>query len=202
MTDITESRDRMQIEIEEAKENIAKILSLVDYSLDELEDVQDPKILVLGIGPHFPEGKYIKEWTEENRKRAHVTTVERSSVDKFDIETMIGITESDFFKMKVVNSLFENFSFDSQYDLILLLRFSNFDLIPNSVFAKIVKAIKPNGTFIMSGGVTDRFGGYALQDPTINLEKRANVPFSFSDFYRSYPGTNLALKFKKVSDGV
>lgn len=202
MTDITESRDRMQIEIEESQESIGEILSLVDYTLNEMDDVQNPKILVLGTGPHFPEERYIKQWAERNSRIVDLTCVEKEDVDRLYIERILGITESNFFKMKVINSLFENFSFDSQYDLILLLRFSNFDLIPNSVFAKIVKAIKPNGTFIMSGGVTDRFGGYALQDPTVNLERRANVPFSFSDFYRSYAGTNLALKFKKVSNGV
>lgn len=199
MSEPSEYTSEFEIDVLESKEDVRTILDSLEYSFNELESVERPQVLVLGPGPLFPEAKLLQEWSERTNHDVDLTCVEKEDVDSLYIQKLLGIYDTEHYKMKFVNSKFEDFPFDSQYDLVLLLRFSNFSLIPDSVFSHVIKAMRENGTFIMSGGVTENFRGFSLKDPQLSLETKKTIPFSNTDFYKSYAGTNLALKFKKHS---
>ncbi len=202
MDKLEEIIERNEKDINDSKEEVANILNLVEYSLDELDNIENPNILVLGTGPHFPEAKLVNEWSNDKRKYVNLTCVDREDPGPLYIQKFLNIFDSEYFKMNVVCSDFESYSFDKQYDLILLLRYSNLSLLKDEIFSKIVKSIKGNGVFIMSGGVNERFGGYSLQGSGLNLERSKEVPFSENDLYKSYGGKNLALKFRKNIHGI
>lgn len=201
MADLLEEILSYQNEISQARDNVSEILEVADFELDSLDTIENPNILVLGTGPHLPEAFILRDWSEEKKKLINVTCVDKLDIDDNYLSKLVNIQNTDFFKMRYVKSDFENFTFD-KYDLILLLRFSNLSLIPDSVFSNIVSSLKSGSTFIMSGGLNNSFSGYSLQNRGISLKLNREVPYSDTDFFRSYGGSNRVLKFSKLSDAV
>ena len=191
-----------QRDINNSQTDITNILNLAEFSLNELGNIENPNILVLGVAPYFPEAKIISNWSNEKKKSANLTCVDREVPPYQFVEKLLQLDNTDFFKMNYVTSNFEDYSFDKKYDLILLLRYSNFSLLQDSVFENIVKSLNNNGIFIMSGGVNEQFQGYSLKNPNISLEKSSEVPFSDTDYFKSYGGKNMVLKFKKEEDEI
>lgn len=191
-----------QRDINNSQTDITNILNLAEFSLNELGNIENPNILVLGVAPYFPEAKIISNWSNKVKKSVNLTCVDREVPPYQFVEKLLQLDNTDFFKMNYVTSNFEDYSFDKKYDLILLLRYSNFSILPDSVFENIVKSLNNNGIFIMSGGVNEQFQGYSLKNPNISLEKSSEVPFSDTDYFKSYGGKNMVLKFKKEEDEI
>lgn len=201
MADLSEDLLLYKNEISEAKDDVKVILNLAEYDLDSLKEIDNPNILVLGTGPHLPEAVILRDWSEENKKVINVTCIDKLDIDDNYLKKLVNIQSSEYFKMKFIKTDFEDFNFD-KYDLIFLLRFSNFSLIDDSVFNNIVTSMKDNSTFIMSGGLNSNFSGYSLQNSGISLKLNKEVPYSDTDFFGCYGGSNRVLKFSKISNAI
>ena len=201
MTDISENIFSFENEISESKENVKQILQLAEFQLDTLEGKNNPNVLVLGTGPHLPEALLLRDWAEEKNKAINVTCVDKMDIDKNYLNILLNIKNSNNFKMEYVKSDFENFTF-GKYDLVFLLRFSNLSLISDSVFNNIVESLNDGGIFLMSGGLNERFAGLSLHNSKISLEINKEIPYSDTDYYKSYGGTNRVLKFSKIGNAI
>ncbi len=198
MLEPNEFRNEVAKERDESKKEVLNILNHVDYSINELNEIPKPKILVLGTGPHFPEAYILKEWSESNQKEVNLDCVDKEDIDKLYVEKILNLENSNYFKMNLYKNSFEDFDYSSEYDLVLLLRYSNFSLINEDVFAKISDCLKKGSFFIMSGGITNSFLGTSINESDLALEKKSDLEYSLADFYRSYAGKNIALKFRKA----
>ena len=199
MIDISENTLSFKNEISESKESVKQILQLSEFQLDTLEEKDNPNILVLGTDPHLPEALLLRDWSEEKNKPINVTCVDKMDIDENYLNMLVNIKSSNNFKMKYVRSDFGNFPFE-KYDLILLLRFSNLSLISDSVFNDVVESLNDGGIFLMSGGLNERFAGLSLHNSKISLEINKEIPYSDTDYYKSYGGTNRVLKFSKIEN--
>ena len=176
---------------------INRILDSVDYSFDSLANTSEPKILVLGTGPFFPEAHLLSQWAEVNKKNIVVDCVDREDIDQTYLDLIVNLRNSEYFKMNLFKSNFEEYKYDKEYNLILMLRISDLSSIDDEVFNKVTKSLQSDSYFIMSGGLTNSFNGFSLNASGINLEKKHELLYSPRDVFKGYPGVNTALKFKK-----
>ncbi len=176
---------------------INRILDSVDYSFDSLTNSLDPNILVLGTGPYFPEAHLLAQWAEENKKNIVVDCVDKEDIDQTYLDLIVNLKDSEHFRMNLFRANFEEYKYDKKYNLILMLRISDLSSIDDEVFNKVTKSLQKDSHFIMSGGLTNSFNGFSLNNSGINLEKRHELEYSPRDVFKGYPGKNIALKFKK-----
>ncbi len=200
MTDLIEKDDVIQGYREkaiEAKENIHAILNTAEYDIDQLLSIDDPKVLVLGTGPYFPEAKIFQEWSRENGKDISVDIVDYEIPLPDYLDLVFGLKNDSKFTMNTFESDFNMFSFDSRYDLVLLLRYCDLSKIPDDVYGKIVGCLNVNGTFLMSGGLNNNFLGYSLHGGNLRLEKAEKLPYLRNDIYQVYIGENSVINLRK-----
>lgn len=196
-TEISTTLKELRNDAETSVKDVQKILNSAEYDLNELKDIDDPKILVLGTGPFLPEAQIISKWAEGNKKGVTVDCVDKEEIDANYINLIFGLKQStQYFKMNMINSTFEDSKF-GEYDLVLLLRYPDLSNINENVFKKIGDSLRENGSFIMSGGLNNRFGGEALATSGLTLEKKAQVS-SHTDFYKVYVGENTVINLRKV----
>lgn len=193
---------RMERESIEAEGDIAVILNIAEFDFDELKDIENPNVLVLGVGPYGPEVVKIQEWSQENGKDITVDLVDKSMSTPGYLERVSGLKDDDHFRMNAFEMDFSDFPFDKRYNVIFLLRFSDLSRISDDVFARIVESLEDKGIFIMSGGLNNRFNGNALHDGNMQLEKAEQIPYSFTDLYKTYIGKNSVIKLRKIGHGV
>ncbi|MDY0097191.1 MAG: hypothetical protein RBS01_02460 [Candidatus Dojkabacteria bacterium] len=176
---------------------ISRILDSVNYSFDSLANTSEPNILVLGTGPYFPEAHLLSQWAEENKRNIVVDCVDREDIDQTYLDLIVNLRNSEYFKMNFFKANFDEYKYEKEYNLILMLRISDLSSIDDEVFDKVTKSLQKNSHFIMSGGLTNSFNGFSLNNSGINLEKRHELEYSPRDVFKEYPGKNIALKFKK-----
>jgi len=189
-------REKIEQERLDSINEVQAILDRVDFDMDELEDVESPRILVLGTGPYNPEAHIVKDWADRRGKPVTVTCVDKEDNDELFNRTFLKLEETENFKMERYRGLFEDFPFE-EYDLIFLLRFPTLSKIPDSVYESIASSLRPGGMLLLSGGYSEKyFTGYSLKQPGINLESMETIPRFTGDFWGSYSGDNVIFKFK------
>lgn len=199
MLEPIDNSNEFKNDLEKSKESIKEILNTVEYSLNELERVPSPNILVLGTGPFLPETHIIKEWAENKQTNVNLECVDRDEmVNREYMHHILNWEDSKFLNFLLINNTFEEYEFKNEYDLILMLRISNLGYIQDNVFGNIANSLKKNGVFIMSGGIPSNFLGSSLNSSSLNVEKHKELEYSNTDFYRGYSGKNTAVKFRKV----
>lgn len=189
-------------EAKESEQDIQDILDIAGFSLDELKGIENPNILVLGVGPYPSEIKLLQKWSQKEGKELSVDFVDRYIPIPEYLEYVYGLRSDDHFRMNAFEMDFSDFTSDKKYNVIFLLRFSDLSRISEDVFAKVVESLEENGVFIMSGGLNDRFYGNALHNGKMRLEKAEQVKFSTTDIYGKYIGKNSVINLRKIGHGV
>lgn len=200
MIETTNERTSFEQDAIDSRNQVNQIIKSVDYSFDkDLKDIDNPKVLVLGIGPLFPEAILLNEYSKESNKKVDITCVDEKMPVKEYPELLFNLRNSDIFNMELVESTFESLPpEENEYDLVLLLRSKNLSLINSEVLKNISKSIKPNGTLIISGGNKDEITINNLQENGLNIEIRKEIPEYIKDYWGSYAGKNTVAKFKKA----
>lgn len=200
MIETTNERTSFEQDAIDSRNQVNQIIKSVDYSFDkDLKDIDNPKVLVLGIGPLFPEAILLNEYSKESNKKVDITCVDEKMPVKEYPELLFNLRNSDIFNMELVESTFESLPpEENEYDLVLLLRSKNLSLINSEVLKNISKSIKPNGTLIISGGNKDETTINNLQENGLNIEIRKEIPEYIKDYWGSYAGKNTVAKFKKA----
>ncbi len=200
MIETTNERTSFEQDAIDSRNQVNQIIKSVDYSFDkDLKDIDNPKVLVLGIGPLFPEAILLNEYSKESNKKVDITCVDEKMPVKEYPELLFNLRNSDIFNMELVESTFESLPpEENEYDLVLLLRSKNLSLINSEVLKNISKSIKPNGTLIISGGNKDETTINNLQKNGLNIEIRKEIPEYIKDYWGSYAGKNTVAKFKKA----
>jgi hypothetical protein len=198
MEEIDEMNRDFEKESENSVSDITRILDQVGYDFSELESIPDPNILVLGVQHYYPEAQIIKKIAEEEKNNVFYVDCVDSSQNAY-LYDLLHLDNTDHFKMQFHLTDFKKFPFDRKYDLILLLRYSSFSIIPDSVYERIVDSLNKGGVFIMSGGFSaSTFSGYSLASSKLTTERKENVKRSPTDYFQIYGGENIVVKFRKV----
>jgi len=204
MIETTKERTNFEQDAIDSTDQVSNIISLVDYSFEkDLKNIENPNILILGIGPFFPEAILLKKYSENIDKKIDITCVDQKMPPRDYPEQLFNLRNSDNFRMDLIESRFENFQLnDNSYDLVLLLRSSNLSLFNRNIFNNIYNGLKANGVFIISGGVKDEIDINSLVGNNLQLECIKKIPQGTKDYWNSYVGTNTVAKFKKNENDI
>lgn len=200
MIETTKERTSFEQDAIDSKNQVYEIIKAVDYDFEkDLKDIENPQILVLGIGPLFPEAILLNEYSKEGNQKIDITCVDEKMPVKEYPELLFNLSNSNIFNMKLIESKFEDLpTEDNKYDLVLLLRSKNLSLINNEVLKNISKSIKSNGVLIISGGLKDESLFNNLEKEGVKVENRKEIPEYIKDYWGSYVGKNTVAKFRKV----
>lgn len=200
MIETTKERTSFEQDAIDSKNQVYEIIKSVDYDFEkDLKDIENPQILVLGIGPLFPEAILLNEYSKESNKKIDITCVDEKMPVKEYPELLFNLRNSNIFNMKLIESKFEDLpTGDNKYDLALLLRSKNLSLINNEVLKNVSKSIKSNGVLIVSGGLRDESLFNNLEKEGVKVENRKEIPEYIKDYWGSYVGKNTVAKFRKV----
>lgn len=208
MEEMTE-KPKSSIELtEEAIKDVGDIISSTGYNLDELKDVEDPNILVVGLGTFFPESRILKRWADKSKKEMSVYGVDKDEYYDYigQMSESLSINNAEYFKVKTEHTLIEDYldenNFVEKFDLVLILRSSNLDYYAKSTYKQIAESLKKNGVLIISGASPDTFSENILPLDILKLEYKGEVEIPDTDTYLSYPATNKVYKFRKAGNGV
>ena len=188
----------------DSRNQVDEILKSVGCNFEkDFKDIDNPKVLILGTGPLFPEAILLNEYSKKSNKKIEITCVDEKMPLREYPELLFNLRNSDTFNMKLIESKFENLSFeDDKYDLVLLLRSKDLSLINDMVIEHISRSIRSNGNLVVSGGIKDNLILANIQRQRLDLEAKREIPGYIKDYWNSYIGTNTVAKFKKVKNGI
>jgi len=204
MIETTKERTSFEQDVVDSTDQVSNIISLVDYSFErDFKNIENPNILILGIGPFFPEAILLKKYSESIDKKIDITCVDEKMPLRDYPELLFNLKNNDNFSMDLIAKRYENLSLETNsYDLILLLRSSNLSLLNRDIFNNIYNGLKANGVFIISGGVKDEIDINSLVGNNLQLECIKKIPQGTKDYWNSYVGTNTVAKFKKNENDI